>query len=118
MPNYKRFKSHQEYLEYYRQYRQKNAKKLREYNRKYNKLWRKENGYENEKNSKKRYPEKEYARRLLGEAVRRGKVVKKECCVCGEINSQGHHDDYFKPLDVIWLCAIHHKDRHRKLKIM
>ena len=45
-------------------------------------------------------------------AVRRGEVVKQPCVRCGEKKSFGHHDDYSKPLDVIWLCALHHRERH------
>ena len=26
-----------------------------------------------------------------------------------------HHEDYDYPLDVIWLCPIHHKARHKEL---
>ena len=32
--------------------------------------------------------------------------------VCGRENAVGHHPDYAKPLDVIWLCKIHHRERH------
>lgn len=44
----------------------------------------------------------------LRRAVRRGLVIKKPCEVCGDFRSQGHHDDYTKPLEVRWLCPKHH----------
>lgn len=47
-------------------------------------------------------------------AVRTGKVKKLPCEVCGNKNSQGHHPDYSKPLEVLWLCDKHHKEHHRK----
>ena len=97
--------------EYNYQYRQRNKLKLRKYKRKYNKTWRKENGYHNEKNSSKRYPEKDKARKILQYAIRRGIIVRGYCEVtgCKSKKSHGHHDDYSKPLEVRWLCPLHHK---------
>jgi len=57
---------------------------------------------------RQKYPEKCLAGSLLRSAVRYGKIERKPCCVCGEIKSEGHHDDYSKPLDVSWLCNKHH----------
>lgn len=115
MPNKSQFKSHKKYLEWYKEYRNKNRKKVRKYNREYNKQYRKNKGYNNENNSKKRYPEKQKARRLLQQAVRDGGVIKMACVICGDEKSQGHHPDYKKPYKVIWLCALHHKALHRHL---
>jgi hypothetical protein len=44
-------------------------------------------------------------------ALYRGDIVKKPCEVCGEDRSQAHHEDYSKKLDVVWLCAKHHRLR-------
>jgi hypothetical protein len=49
---------------------------------------------------------------LLGNAVKRGRIQKLPCFVCGDIETQGHHPDYDRPLDVIWLCAKHHREAH------
>lgn len=55
-------------------------------------------------------PIKRAARTALGNAVRDGKLKKPPHCeVCsapGDVH--GHHDDYNKPLDVIWCCTACH----------
>ncbi len=53
-------------------------------------------------------------RRKLRYAVEKGKIKRGNCCVCNEPNGIGHHEDYSKPLDVIWVCDKHHKRHHRK----
>ena len=50
---------------------------------------------------------------LMHNAVNRGKLQKLACEVCGDQKSEGHHEDYAKPLEVTWLCRKHHKDVHR-----
>jgi len=63
---------------------------------------------------RKLYPEKNRAHNLVRQAVISGKIIKKPCEICGTLNNvQGHHEDYSKPLDVIWLCPIHHGWIHR-----
>lgn len=49
-------------------------------------------------------------------AILSGKIVKTPCVVCGNPKSEGHHEDYSKPLEVIWLCREHHAEVHRKYK--
>ena len=47
-------------------------------------------------------------------AIKRGDLVPLPCCVCGTSeNVHAHHDDYSRLLDVVWLCHVHHKERHR-----
>ena len=104
----------EKYRDYFREYRKNNREGVRTYNRIYNQRWRKENGYHNEYNSKKRYPKKERARRILQRHVKQGKVQKQPCIVCKKKNSQAHHEDYSKPLDVIWFCALHHSEHERR----
>ncbi len=61
---------------------------------------------------------KRYAQNLLSKAVRAGKIQRQPCERCGSLRAQGHHEDYSKPLDVIWLCPKHHGERHRELRDM
>lgn len=59
---------------------------------------------------------REQARGLLRNAVLRGDVRRPEnCSRCGKRGRiQGHHHDYSKPLDVIWLCVACHLRLHGK----
>lgn len=45
-------------------------------------------------------------------ALRTGKLTKTPCHVCGELEVQGHHPDYSRPLNVVWLCRQHHHEIH------
>jgi len=54
-------------------------------------------------------------RAYTGEYVRRGKIKKLACCICGDKNTEAHHEDYTKPLEVIWYCRKHHLEHHTKL---
>ena len=49
-------------------------------------------------------------------AIQGGKLTPMPCEVCGKEKTQGHHEDYSKPLDVVWLCTRHHADRHIHLR--
>ncbi len=61
-----------------------------------------------------KYPEKNKARYTLHNAIATGKIIRQPCEVCGKKESQGHHEDYSKPLEVKWLCRRHHADVHLK----
>ena len=67
---------------------------------------------------RKNNPEKVRAHEAIRRAIRTGKLIKpKSCSECGkEKRLHGHHFDYSKPLEVIWLCASCHKNLHLKLK--
>ena len=53
------------------------------------------------------------ARSYLRVYIRRGKIAKGICEVCGDPETVGHHDDYTKPLKVKWLCKLHHLEIHK-----
>lgn len=57
------------------------------------------------------YPERVNARQVLNRAIRCGQVVRENCEICGEI-AEAHHADYAKPLEVRWLCKVHHEEIH------
>lgn len=64
-------------------------------------------------NSKKSEPEKWKARNAVNNALRSGKIERKPCYFCGsDERLQAHHEDYSRPLDVIWLCASCHGKLH------
>lgn len=58
-------------------------------------------------------PHKHYAKGAISQALRKGTITSQRCAVCGGDTAEAHHDDYSKPLDVIWLCKTHHGERHR-----
>ena len=55
------------------------------------------------------------ARLAVSSALKSGALSREDCRVCGERRSEAHHDDYSKPLDVTWLCNVHHRERHGDL---
>lgn len=57
-------------------------------------------------------PEKRAAHIVVGNAVRDGKLSKKPCQACGAEKVVAHHEDYSRPLDVIWLCSQCHANHH------
>lgn len=65
-------------------------------------------------NFSKKYPQKYKAGIILRNAVRLGKIIKTPCIVCGNKKTEGHHENYSKQLEVIWLCVKHHREIHRK----
>ena len=49
-------------------------------------------------------------------AIKNGTLEVKPCCICGLEKSEAHHEDYDKPLDVVWYCSFHHKQRHLEIR--
>lgn len=59
------------------------------------------------------YPTMYKVQKELQKAVKHGEIQRLPCEVCGHEKSEGHHDDYSKPLSVRWLCRRHHREVHR-----
>lgn len=65
--------------------------------------------------NKSEYRKRRLARIKCYHAVESGKIKKDSCIVCGSMDVYAHHEDYNKPLDIIWLCMKHHCEYHRKI---
>ena len=112
---------------YDREWRAKNPDKIRAYRLKHAekmKVWQanylqkvkgtlKYKEYRRELDIKRRekHPEKYYAR------AQTQKLEKQPCQECNTFPVHAHHEDYSKPLDVLWLCPEHHNKRHQTIKI-
>lgn len=65
----------------------------------------------------RQYPERRQAHKAVAKARKDGILVKPSTCEwCVEPAAIAHHEDYSKPLQVIWLCDKCHSRRHRRLK--
>lgn len=51
----------------------------------------------------------------VSRAIKSGELVRSPCIKCGDVNSLAHHEDYDKPLEVIWFCQPCHKQRHKEI---
>lgn len=59
-----------------------------------------------------KYPDRKKARSKVATALENGTLNRFPCAKCGAINSEAHHEDYTKPLEVVWYCPKHHAERH------
>ena len=115
-----------------RKWREANLEKSREYSRKRQEnnpekerekgiKWREANPEKQRAIAKKtheKYPEKGKARNKFTHELRAGKIIRPtNCSRCDFVGMiEGHHHDYSKPLNVIWLCRKCHAKEHRRLR--
>lgn len=60
---------------------------------------------------------KREAIRQFRRALYAGLITRQPCERCGKKRGvEGHHEDYSRPLDVAWLCRVHHGQRHHELR--
>ena len=93
--------------EYYQQ--RKESKKLLSFKQvaPHQKFWLKENKL------------KKTAHQKVAYAIQKGELIRQPCERCGTTDHVvAHHEDYNKPLDVLWLCKHHHMERHSELDRM
>jgi hypothetical protein len=59
------------------------------------------------------------AHKILSAAIARGTLHKPDICSkCGATGDiAGHHEDYTKPLEVVWLCKLCHGELHRRERV-
>jgi len=116
--------------EYHKEYRKANPERMRAYERKRKKRTPEQERQRYVAKMKKLHGEdwvpsserpkdpidleKQRNREKYKTALKRGKLVKTPCMVCGESEVEGHHPDYSRPLDVVWLCRKHHMEIHGK----
>jgi hypothetical protein len=60
---------------------------------------------------------KRKARTSVMNALKSGRLIKQSCRKCGK-PAQAHHEDYDRPLDVIWLCSEHHAELHAMNRVI
>ena len=51
----------------------------------------------------------------VARAIKLGELVRQPCVRCQNEKSLAHHEDYDKPLEVVWLCQPCHKQRHKEI---
>jgi hypothetical protein len=59
------------------------------------------------------FAKKNRARGRVSYAVFNGHITRQPCEVCAAPQAQAHHVDYDQPLNVRWLCPVHHAAEHR-----
>jgi hypothetical protein len=55
------------------------------------------------------------AHNMVSYAIKKGTLIRCPCVRCGAEKTYAHHEDYDKPLDVVWLCQPCHKQRHKEI---
>jgi len=53
------------------------------------------------------------AREKLNHYLRDNHIERQLCEVCGNPDTEAHHDDYSKPLEIRWLCFEYHREWHK-----
>ena len=57
------------------------------------------------------------AHNAVSKALKNGDLNRMPCVRCNAKKSLAHHEDYDKPLDIVWLCQPCHKQRHKEINL-
>ena len=104
--------------------RRKDKVRLRPIKAKWEQEWRKNNPEKAKAVDKKKAGKYRKKARIVSKvnwAVKTGKLIKPKKCECCERKHkriEGHHMDYDKPFEVIWLCRLCHGFAHRIIDIL
>lgn len=63
-----------------------------------------------------RNPKARWAHMALQSAINRGLIERGPCEVCGKAETDGHHPDLDRSMLVVWLCRLHHKAEHKRMR--
>jgi len=96
-----------------RKWDRENREKVYIYNRRYRHK-EKEKAAQSRRTWEAKNKEKHRAHKTIEKLVYTGRIIKPDACQqCGVICVvHGHHEDYSKPKEVIWLCPLCHKEKH------
>lgn len=98
-----------------KEYRRNNRAKCSAYEKKRQQTpERKKLSSEHRRASRQRHREHAVAMYMVTNAIRDKKLIRQPCVVCGDDKVDAHHEDYYKPLEVEWLCRKHHLEKHGK----
>lgn len=62
---------------------------------------------------RKKFPLKETAHQAVKYGLKTGRIKKSPCADCGNKKVEAHHNDYTKPLEIVWYCRRHHVVAHK-----
>ena len=104
----------------YYKHRERNLLRMREYNKKnrqerteyYKKYRATEAGRDATQRAVRKYEKSNPKRRKAWDRAQQ--ISKKPCEKCGASNVHRHHPNIERPMEVIFLCPLHHKEIHRE----
>lgn len=109
-------KNRDKILKRVKKYASENRKKIKKYQREYRqrtaskvarlKLARKQ---------RLKHAIKFRARNIVNKAVKRGVIKKQPCLFCKNPKTEAHHKNYKRPMDIIWVCRLHHEHLHGRM---
>ncbi len=106
-----------------REYSKNPTEEQRQRKSKYYYHWKTTNAAKEYRDRTYEYRKVKYAKykkssQMVADAIDSGKLIKaSNCTLClSSENIEGHHPDYDKPLEVIWLCRKCHKNLHKELR--